>query len=100
MFFFVLARDWVLVSEDEMDFIRCAAFIGTEHDRIWRLIGEFFRLDSLRRFGQKFEIGTTAFKTILEFHFVSIISWGQRWDITGPRGFCRYYRGGIRIEQR
>jgi len=73
MFFLVFAGDGILVSENEMDFICRTAFIGSKHDCVRSLVGEFLSLDSFRRFGEKFEIGTSTFKSILKFDFISAI---------------------------
>ena len=72
MFLFVFSGDGVLVTEDEVDFICCAALVGTEHDCVGSLVGEFLGLDALGRLSEEFEVSASAFETILEFGFVSI----------------------------
>src|SRR5271170_229986 len=71
MFFFVFFGDGVFVSEDEVDFICCAAFVGSKHDCVGCFVGEFLCLDTFWGLGEEFHVCTSTFKTVLEFHFIS-----------------------------
>jgi hypothetical protein len=71
VFLFVFSRDWVLVTEDKVDFIRASAFVGSEHDGIRCLIGEFLGMDTLWGLSKKLQISASTFQTVLELGFIS-----------------------------
>lgn len=68
----VFARNRVLVAEDEVHFIRCAALVRAKHDRERCLVGEILAgTQTLARvLGEELEVGTTAFEALLGLDFV------------------------------
>ena len=62
----VLASLWVLVVHNQVNLVGGATLVGTEHDDVWRGVGELILVKSLV-VAEKLQVSTTTLKTICEY---------------------------------
>jgi hypothetical protein len=77
MLLLILARDGVLVTENEVHLVCATTLVRSKHDGVWSLVGELLEFDAFRRIRQELNVSATTLQSLLCLDFVPNYHWNR-----------------------